>query len=237
MSHRFAASFLLRLTALAAPLVALGCGAARDGGSNATDSLELLGPNAAECPIDRPYRGAPCTSEGLLCAYGYQPRECGGTTYLCDGESFSIATTSYPDSSCRPAYDPSDGCAPHLPDPPSPSDDADAGPLVGGECAYTTTPGYLVITSIEEAPASDANCSVRPRQVRAAFYDASGNPVRDERITVSGGMNPPESCLEGEGLRVGAHLAATMHTIAAGTCNPLFVTLDAPLTTCERDCW
>jgi hypothetical protein len=232
--HRFSSCLFALMAALAAPVAALGCAAATDATRSDPLALEVPGLGAPDCPWFAVTEGSPCSSEGLLCAWGYRPRDCSGVTFRCDDGAWVEASRKAAESTCQPVYSAADGCGPY--EPPVPSD-ADAGRWVGGECTYTTTPGYIVVTSIDEAPAGEANCSVRPRAVRAAFYDKAGNYVRDERVTIGAGSNPPESCLEGEGLRVGAHLPATLRTITAGTCNPLFVTLDAPLAICERDCW
>jgi len=52
-------------------------------------------PEGPSAPLD-----APCTTEDLVCAYGYEPLECGGRTLICQSGIFIELRHTDPAPSC-----------------------------------------------------------------------------------------------------------------------------------------
>jgi hypothetical protein len=55
-------------------------------------------PAGPQAPLD-----LPCDQEGLQCAYGYDPPECGGRTVICEGGVWIEESHSDPQPSCLDA--------------------------------------------------------------------------------------------------------------------------------------
>ena len=77
-----------------------------DGGADAgsdtqTDADPQDGSGEAECPAGpQSPLDLPCEQEGLQCAYGYDPPECGGRTVICQGGVWIEESHSDPQPSC-----------------------------------------------------------------------------------------------------------------------------------------
>lgn len=117
------------------------------------------------------------------------------------------------------------------------NEDTGPGPRVGGECHYDEVRGYVVVTSIEDAPADEYNCSIRPQKIAVTFYDSNGNALATDTLRNAYGANAPLGCLEREGIRVGAHLPATRAVITSGTCSPVVLRVTEELSICDAECF
>lgn len=112
---------------------------------------------------------------------------------------------------------------------------------IGGGCAYDDVPGSITITEVVPGPEGEYNCPNSGMRVTFDFTpdDSSQASDRDsgERLTVGGGANPPQSCLEAAGLTVGATFTARRRDITNGTCSPVAWDLDVPnLDACQEQC-
>lgn len=130
-----------------------------------------------------------------------------------------------------------DACAHTTPGIYTNEEDAGLVPRVGGDCHYDETGGYVVVTSIENAPVDEYNCSIRPQTIAVTFYDGNGNAVATDTLRNAYGANAPLSCLEREGIRVGAHLAATRAVLTSGTCSPVVLRVTQELSLCDAECF
>jgi hypothetical protein len=76
----------------------------RYGDSDASDADFSDSSATAECPAgpEAPL-DLPCEQEGLQCAYGYEPPECGGRTVICQGGVWIEESQSDPQPACLDA--------------------------------------------------------------------------------------------------------------------------------------
>jgi hypothetical protein len=185
--------------------------------------------HATTTSLHRSFRAVALTAAALL-SFG-----CGGAAEE-GSPNDSVAMGVVGANANAPSRGAGDSCAPHTPvgvytneDPPN--------DFAGGGCRYDEVRGYVVVTSIADAPADDYNCSIRPQRIEVTFFDSVGNPLATDVLHNSYGANAPLACLEREGIRFGAHLPARWLTLTAGTCSPTVLRLDAPLTTCDATCF
>jgi len=106
-------------------------------------------------------------------------------------------------------------------------------------CRFRDVPGTAVIEEISKAPEGVNNCSNSPMLVTFAFipdapFDLDGGFLDDGvemlrgTYSVGSGENPPESCLEPNGIVVGARFPATRKDSIAGTCAPVLLDIHLP---------
>lgn len=146
-----------------------------------------------------------------------------------------LAVATAPSRTASPGS--GDACAHTTPGIYTNDEDAGPGQRVGGECHYEETRGYVVVTSIENAPSDEYNCSIRPQKIGVTFYDANGNALASDALRNSYGANAPLGCLDREGIRVGAHLSATRAVLTSGTCSPVVLRVTEDLALCDVECF
>ncbi len=118
------------------------------------------------------------------------------------------------------------------------------GAISSSSCVSRYIAGSATIKSLEDpAPPEDHNCANSPVSVMLEFTadDPSQLPKATpyfDAITVSGGANPPKSCLAENSIALGATFPAVLRIIESGGCSPYAVTVElASLGACTEQCW
>ncbi len=109
-------------------------------------------------------------------------------------------------------------------------------------CTYADTTGTVTIRTIQTPPSSEYNCPNNAKKVIFDFVPDDPNAVsaqdQNDQITIGAGMNPPESCLQPNGISVGAQLPAIRENELTGSCSPLVWKITLPnLQLCTDECW
>ncbi len=117
----------------------------------------------------------------------------------------------------------------------SESENSDTNKMVGGPCTYTEFTGTATITSIEDAPADDYNCTNNPKLVSYTFtpdtaeassdYAFTNIADTDQLLKILGGKNPAQTWLENNGVQIGNTYACVRAEIQSGTCTPVIFTI------------
>jgi hypothetical protein len=114
---------------------------------------------------------------------------------------------------------------------------------VGGGCQYKVTSGTATIQSVGTPGSADYNC---PNNAKKVVFDftpddgsAQSNADHNVAFTVGAGMNPPEACLQANGIAVGAKLTGVVRKdLQSGSCSPLAWSLALPnAQLCLDKCW
>lgn len=95
-----------------------------------------------------------------------------------------------------------------------------------------------MIEDVSKAPEGVTNCSNSPMLVTFVFIPDDDVEMLRGTYSVGSGENPPESCLEPNGIEVGARFPATRKDSIAGTCAPVLLDIHLPAEEiCLQQCY
>lgn len=109
---------------------------------------------------------------------------------------------------------------------------------IGGPCSGIEEKFQAVVIEIKIPPADENRCPNDPRAVIFALKKNNDDKPESFSFGIGDGKHPPQSCLEPNGIKLGATFEITRYTNTQGSCTPVSYRPSLPnRERCDDDCF